>query len=152
MLFLKQFAKSNFLEKIFAKTFAAVKVKGTQNLTFRKGETSGTHFRLCKISNFAFLRLLQLQKSLQIFFQKILFRKLFKNNISRGQIWNPVLCKTAVGESSTILIGESILQARKRKGVGGFSETVVYTAKLHEACSSSRMKGGRGGVGVRWRR
>jgi len=26
------------------------------------------------------------------FFHKILFRKLFINNIGRGQIWNPVLC------------------------------------------------------------
>jgi len=68
-----------------------VTVKGTQNLTFRRGETLGTHFRQCKISNFTFFWLLQLQKPLQIFFQKILFHKLFKNNIGRGQIWNPAL-------------------------------------------------------------
>jgi len=72
MLFLNSSRNNIFWKKYSQRLFAAAKVKGTRNLTFREGETSGTHFGLCKISNFAFLRLLQLQK---------VFANIFSENI-----------------------------------------------------------------------
>ena len=67
-----------------------MKVKGTRNLTFRTGETSGIHFRLCKISNFAFLWLLQLQSLCKDFFRKYYFANYLK--ITLAEVKFGTLC------------------------------------------------------------
>ena len=65
-------------EKIFAKTFAAAKVKETRNLRFCTGESGCLMFHLCEMSNFACLELSQLQKVFVNIFSRNYY---FTNNL-----------------------------------------------------------------------